>query len=337
MSKYSNYYEVYPKDGLSNYGILLDAALLLISGVCLGTVGVVGFALFKSLSNSNKTLLDKLNDTEKKEVVIVRGVPGVGKDKYVLYNELDNTNNFTICSNDKFFYENGRYHFDRTKINQSDAYCLQQFHQSLKLNIPIIYVTNVSQEKWMYANYVKLAESYKYKVRVVTIVCEDENQLRYFNSRSRHNVPMNFSKKVFEDWEKDTNEEEIEPYIGNEDGYLEGDSIPYPHRSEEQLNAELENFQSTDCLVESEHEGQITNDIEDELVENDENNEDCESIDELENTNIVTIITSDEKEVIDNRNIVLETNPEEDKLTVSREDNSETDLIYLSGLEGYLL
>jgi hypothetical protein len=350
MTRYSNYYEVYPKDGLDNYGFYVDAVLLLISGAWLGTAGIVSFALFKTFTNSNKTLLDKVNNGKKKEVVIVRGVPGVGKDKYVYYNELGEKNNFTVCSNDKFFYENGRYHFDRTKINQSEAYCFQQFHQSLKLNVPRVYVTNVNQQKWMYANYVKLAESYQYKLSVMTILCEDEDQLRYFNSRSRHNVPMSFSKKVLEDWELDLNETVIEPYIGNEEGYLEGDSLPYPKRSEEELNKELEDYHSRNCLIDSEQEGQITRDTEDSVSNDDEEEDDEEEdddnknkeeedsmADELENTNIVTIITPEDKTVINKRKIILETNSENNKLTVSRTDESETDLMLLSGLKGYLI
>ena len=164
MSRYSNYYEVYPKDGMGEYSFLIDAALLLISGAWLGTAGVVGFALFKSFGNSSKSLKDRVNNSKEKEVVVVRGVPGVGKDNYVYYNELGKKNNFTVCSSDNYFYENGRYHFNRSKINRSEAYCLQQFHQSLKLGIPRVYLTNVNGQKWSYSNYVRLAESYKYKV-----------------------------------------------------------------------------------------------------------------------------------------------------------------------------
>lgn len=352
MSRYSNYYEVYPKDGMGEYSFLIDAALLLISGAWLGTAGVVGFALFKSFGNSGKSLKDRVNNSKKKEVVIVRGVPGVGKDNYVYYNEFGEDANFTVCSSDDYFYENGKYHFNRSKINRSEAYCLQQFHQSLKLGIPRVYLTNVNGQRWMYANYIRLAESYKYDVRVVTIQCEDEDQLRYFNSRSRHNVPMSFSKKVFEDWEYDPNETIIEPYIGNEEGYLEGDSLPFPQRSVEQLNKELEDYQSRSCLVESEQEGQITRDTDSSVEEDDENSEeesvegelvettveeDTSSADELENSNIVTIVTPEDREVMDSRHILLETNSDDDELTVVRADESEMDTLSVSGLSGYLL
>jgi len=334
MSRYSDYYEIFPKEGNSDYEILIDATLLLISGVWLGTFGVVSFALLKTLSSSNKKLLDKINNNKEKEVVIVRGVPGCGKDKYVYYNELDKKNNFTVCSSDKFFYKNGRYHFNRTKLNQSDAYCLQQFHQSLKLQVPRVYVTNVNQEKWMYANYVKLAESYKYKVKVVTIVCEDEDHVRYFNSRSRHNVPMNFSRKVFEDWETDNNEELIDAYIGDENGYLEGDSLPFPVKTAQQLDEELDNYHTNDsCLVDSENEGQITRDTDDESCE-----EELESeCNDLENTNIIEIITQEDVNKIDYRNINLQHDNDDHLLNIVRADNSEEQGLNLAGLSGYLI
>ena len=349
MSKYTNYYEVYPKEGLGDYSLFIDATLLLISAAWAGTAGVVGFALFKTLKNSNKTLSGKINNGKKKEVIIVRGVPGIGKDKYVYYNELDGDDNFTVCSSDNYFYKKGRYHFDRKKINQSESFCLQQFHQSLKLNVSRVYVTNVNHQKWIYSNYVKLAESYKYKVRVITILCENEDHLRYFNSRSRHNVPMNFSKKVFEDWEYDQNETFIEPYIGNEEGYLEGDCLPFPKRSEEELNKELEDYHSRRCLIESEHEGQIVNDSDDNTDVNTEDGPEDESEDEsedepedeseheFENSNIISIINQEDMEVIDQRNILLETNYEDNKLTIYRSDKSESEVLEVNGLIGYLL
>ena len=360
MSRYTNYYETYPKDGLGDYSLFIDATLLLISTAWLGTAGLVGFALFKTLKNSNKTLSSKINNSKEKEIIIVRGVPGIGKDKYVYYNEVGEDGNFTVCSSDNYFYENEKYHFNRKKINQSESFCLQQFHQSLKLNVSRVYVTNVNHQKWIYSNYVKLAESYKYKVRVLTILCEDEDQLRYFNSRSKHNVPMNFSKKVFEDWEYDQNETFIEPYIGNEEGYLEGDCLPFPQRSEEELNKELEDYHSRRCLVESEQEGQIVNDSdeaevepedesevepedesedepEDEPEDDSEDEPEDEPEEEFENSNIITIINHEDIEIIDQRNIILKTNYEDNKLTILRADKSESEVLDVNGLSGYLL
>lgn len=348
MSRYSNYYEIFPKDGKDNYDLLLDTALLLFSGAWLGVTGLVGFALFKTVQNSKKTLLNKLDNHKEKEVVIVRGVPGVGKNKYVYYNELNNKRHFTVCSSDKFYYENNKYHFDRKKINQAEAYCLQQFHQAMKLNVPRVYLTNVNHQKWMYANYVKLAESYQYKVSVVTLLCNDENELRYFNSRSRHNVPMNFSRKVFDEWEVDVNESVIEPYIGNEEGYLEGDSLPFPQKSEDELNKELDEYHSQECLVDSEQEGQIeedsedqVNEVEEEEAEHDEVEEETqeeeEEYDEVENTDIVTIVTPEEEEIVKQRDIVLEHIRDEDELLVFRADLSESEHTRLKGLRGYLL
>ena len=56
----------------------------------------------------------------------------------------------------------------------------------------------------------------------------------------------------------------------------------------------------------------------------------------LENNNIVTIVTSEDREVIDSRHILLETNSD-DELTVVRADESETDTLSVNGLPGYLL
>ena len=118
-------------------------------------LGICGYALLKSTFKSNK-LTDNIRKKEKK-VTIVRGVPGVGKDTYVLTKEEGKKDNFTVVCSDDFFVKDGKYEFNRKELSQAEAYCLEQYQLHLSLGVPRIYITNVNNKKWMYSNYIRLA------------------------------------------------------------------------------------------------------------------------------------------------------------------------------------
>ena len=44
---------------------------------------------------------------------------------------------------------------------------------------------------------------YGYKVKIVESVCNNYQELHYFNKRSVHNIPYNYSKKIYDDWDID--------------------------------------------------------------------------------------------------------------------------------------
>ena len=78
----------------------LDLPLLVASGMYLGIVGICGFILVKKLF-TNKTL----KYSNKKEVIILRGVPGVGKNIFIYDQEQDRYSTFSIIS----FYTGGQH------------------------------------------------------------------------------------------------------------------------------------------------------------------------------------------------------------------------------------
>lgn len=213
----------------------IDIPLFIMSGIYLSTVGLMGYTFVKNLINLKKK---KVN-----EVIIIRGVPGSGKNCLIYDLEYDNDSNFSIISSDDFFEKEGIYKFDRSLINKANSYSFQKFHDCLKLNIPRIYIRNINNNKWMYANYISLAYTYNYKVKIIEILCDNENYLYYFNKRSTHNPPMSYSKNVYNNWEYDENANFIEPYIGNFNGPLPGDSLPsHPPTNKEQLDIEMDEY-----------------------------------------------------------------------------------------------
>jgi len=98
-----------------------------------------------------------------------------------------------------------------------------------------------------------------------TSVISKEDELKYFNSRSRHNVPMTYSKKVFSEWENDQIAQYYEPFFGNEKGSLSGDCLPFPKVTKDQLDKELDDYFETKnkCAIE-------TDDESEEMVNSDE-------------------------------------------------------------------
>lgn len=199
------------------------------------------YVMIKKTRNNNN-LLNIIKGDNKKEVIIVRGVPGVGKNTYV-YTEEKNTNNiFTIVSNDQFFTTNNDYIFSRKDITKAENCCFNKYYNNLILGINKIYVTNVNNEKWMYENYIKLANTYGYHVRFVELYCSDKDTLFYFNKRSSKNVPLTYSKNVYKNWEQDNRFIYVEPYIGNYYKRLQGDSLPYPKTTFPNLNKELDDY-----------------------------------------------------------------------------------------------
>ena len=229
------YYSIIQSFFLNNY---LYFPLFIMTSLYLSIFWLMGYTLVQNIIyfKKNKTI---------KEVIIIRGVPGSGKNCLIYDLEYDNNSNFSIISFNDFFIKDGTYKFDRTLINKAYSYSFQKFINCLQINIPKIYINNINNNKWMYNNYIILAQIYNYKVKIIEILCDDQNYLYYFNKRSKHNTPMNYSKNIYNNWDYDENANYIEPYLGNFKGPLLGDSIPsYPPTTKEQLDIELDEYKS---------------------------------------------------------------------------------------------
>ena len=197
---------------------------------------------------SDMSILTKFKFSYPREVVILRGVPGVGKDSFLYNRELKKKkkNYFLNISIDKFFYNpSNKYIFKREDINLNRNKCMQEFITGLELKVPTIYINDINHENWMYQNYVTLAKQYNYSVKIIELICSDYDQLVYFNKRSTHYVPLKYSEKVYNTFESNDIDDVlyIEPYIGNTHSY--DDSLPkYPQMSKEELDNDLDEFMS---------------------------------------------------------------------------------------------
>jgi len=144
---------------------------------------------------------DKNDDIN--EVIIVRGVPGIGKKNYVYEREKEDNRYYSICDFNEYFETGGKFNFDGKELNKAEQFTFNKFLSSIKNKIQKIYVIGALNEKWMYENYITTASLFKYNVKIVELECLNKEQLLFFNKRSKHNVPYAKSIKLFNNWEYD--------------------------------------------------------------------------------------------------------------------------------------
>lgn len=186
-----------------------------------------------------------LNNKKNKFIIIIRGLPGTGKTCYVYKNELKYNNHFAISNINNYFITNKKYKFERKDLEKAEKFTTSIFLKYLKKKIPRIYITDVNNKKWMYMNLIKIAKKYNYKIKIIELICSDENYCKYFNTRSKFKIPMSYSIKCFNEWETDYNSIRKECYIGDHNGQLLGDSIPFPKKIKKELDKELIAYKSS--------------------------------------------------------------------------------------------
>lgn len=118
-------------------------------------------------------------------IFILQGVSGSGKSTTA--GKLADAEN--ICSADDFFMQDGKYHFDPSKLGAAHGACLRKFVSLLLLNAqkgrPIV-VDNTNTTVGEIAPYYSLAEAYGYKPVIVTVECDPVVAA----ARNTHGVPL---------------------------------------------------------------------------------------------------------------------------------------------------
>lgn len=197
----------------------------------------IPFALF--LTNKVQKYIKKLfintntNIKLKKELIILRGVPGIGKDRFINQHQKEKSSgSYYIISTDNYPIES----YTPENIEKNRVKCTRDLLKLVNLDVNTIYISDTHYKRWHYINYKFIANLYDYYVKIYDFHCPDIHHLRYFNSRSKQN--MNYSKKVFNEYEQDITSIYIEPYIEK----FSGDSLPYPIKTKEELDNELDNI-----------------------------------------------------------------------------------------------
>lgn len=129
-------------------------------------------------------------------VIIVRGLPGVGKTTWIEKNFGEEEP--TICSADHYFMLGGTYQYDHSKIAEAQEECFNTFFDALEADTPFIIVNNVFHRLWNFTPYMKVARRFKYDCHIAHIYTRDpwESCLR-----NTHGVPEHKFKWLLEAWE----------------------------------------------------------------------------------------------------------------------------------------
>lgn len=117
-----------------------------------------------------------------KTLYILRGTSGSGKTTLAMqFKELlENSDAFAA---DDYFYKNGNYEFDRTKLHKAHHQCIGNVEYAMRTRkVYNIIVHNTFTTERELAPYLRLAEKYGYKV--VSMVVENRH-----GHSSVHNVP----------------------------------------------------------------------------------------------------------------------------------------------------
>ena len=144
--------------------------------------------------------------SNRKQLKIIRGIPGSGKSTYVNkhYPEA------TVCSADNYFEElaalnNTSYleEFQPWLVGKAHQHCWGSFiHAVVVMDEPLVVVDNTKVNKWEYENYVLLAELNGYEVEIIEIPFGAfyGNAVLY-HSRNTHGVPLEVIERMIRHYE----------------------------------------------------------------------------------------------------------------------------------------
>lgn len=112
------------------------------------------------------------------KLVIIRGIPGSGKTTLAKESYYD----FVLCEADQYFETENGYEYDRNKIKDAHAFCLDKVKQNLEKGKDVV-VANTFVKLWEIEPYLKLG----YPTKVVETIGEYE---------SIHNVPKDVVERM---------------------------------------------------------------------------------------------------------------------------------------------
>ena len=135
-----------------------------------------------------------------RQAIIMRGIPGSGKSTYVretLWKEFEvpmPREVPVVCSADDFHMVDGEYKFDPKNIQKAHRACLKKFIDACRKGSPLVIVDNTNTQQWEYVQYVNIAQSFGYDVKIV----EFRITATQSYERNVHNVPLDVIEKMYE-------------------------------------------------------------------------------------------------------------------------------------------
>ena len=127
-----------------------------------------------------------------KTIVVFRGLPGSGKS--TLLRRMGGTLDNTCCTNHYFKDSNEEYIFDSTKLMEAHNWCRLKCKEMMEKEVPMIFVDNTNIQLWEMVPYVLLAKSFKYKIEVISVNTNLNDE--ELSLRNKHDVPVDVVSKM---------------------------------------------------------------------------------------------------------------------------------------------
>ena len=119
------------------------------------------------------------------DVIVLHGLPGSGKTTW--WEEYFKS--AIVLSTDSFFYEEGKYKFDRSKLSEAHTWCLSEFIAVLQNpdnNGRTVIVDNNNLSIFEASPYMEIPKCFNRVAMLLTFVCPIETCIR----RQGHGVPI---------------------------------------------------------------------------------------------------------------------------------------------------
>ena len=185
-------------------------------------------------------LLLNLFTIKKNKVIILRGLPGSGKSTFIR-NYIEDMSLIPKHYGISCF----KHHFNGIPGNLPMSYSksFYDFIDYVNNKKEYIFVDNPNIQKWEMENYIYFARLSGYDIEIYHIDCPDRRYLEYFRNRSSYDVSKNTMLSMYNRWDEfdipNITETLLVPYI-EVDLSSNGDSLPFPKKTKDELDIELE-------------------------------------------------------------------------------------------------
>lgn len=143
---------------------------------------------------------------EKKELVLMRGLPGSGKSTKA---KKIAGNVGVVYSTDDFFMINGKYMYDSKLIGDNHQKNFARTVEAMKEGKPLIIVDNTNIKLWEMKKYVIAGEELGYQIRIEQADAPWAFNFKQCAKRNNHEVPEQTCKKMLDNYETCNSLEDI--------------------------------------------------------------------------------------------------------------------------------